>query len=536
MAARLPRVRNGSADARRARASEASEAHRAVAPARGMEAATDGGGDDGGGGVDAPPAAALYVGAAVRVCAERGRVEAHAEACVAVGAGGDVLASAFGGGSVEASVMAALAEHGIDRGACAVIRLGPREMLLPGLIDAHVHAPQYAFAGTGTDRALMGPTGWLETYTFPWERACSDDAAGLGRRAFDACVRATLAEGTTCANYFGVLSSAGCCALADACAAAGQRAFVAKVCMDRASPEDYVESAEEGVRGARALAEHCATLPLVHAALAPRFVPTCSKESLEALGALAEELGPACLVHTHVSESLDEVEYVKIVEGNAAARDAPILDAAGLLRPRATVLAHGVHLTDYELRLLAQRECAIAHCPLSNWFFAHGVLRAKRCQRMGVTLCLGTDVAGGYSPSMLNACQHAVAASRAAGFVARAAKDETWNEEEEHLDYAEAFWMATAGGAAALGCARRLGRLEAGFAFDALVVDLSRLEEDVAVVVGSTGTGPQTTGNAQSRFERFVNRGCSSDIAHVFVQGRRVAGRVGTAPDAAGAL
>ena len=531
MAARPPRVRNGSADARRARASEASEAHRAVAPARGMEAATDGGGDDGGGGGDAPPAAALYVGGAAR-----GRVAAHAEACVAVGADGDVLASAFGGGSVEASVMAALAEHGIDRGACAVIRLGPREMLLPGLIDAHVHAPQYAFAGTGTDRALMGPTGWLETYTFPWERACSDDAAGLGRRAFDACVRATLAEGTTCANYFGVLSSAGCCALADACAAAGQRAFVAKVCMDRASPEDYVESAEEGVRGARALAEHCATLPLVHAALAPRFVPTCSKESLEALGALAEELGPACLVHTHVSESLDEVEYVKIVEGNAAARDAPILDAAGLLRPRATVLAHGVHLTDYELRLLAQRECAIAHCPLSNWFFAHGVLRAKHCQRMGVTLCLGTDVAGGYSPSMLNACQHAVAASRAAGFVARAAKDETWNEEEEHLDYAEAFWMATAGGAAALGCARRLGRLEAGFAFDALVVDLSRLEEDVAVVVGSTGTGPQTTGNAQSRFERFVNRGCSSDIAHVFVQGRRVAGRVGTAPDAAGAL
>ena len=126
------------------------------------------------------------------------------------------------------------------------IKLEPHEFLSPGFIDLHIHAPQFAFSGTATDRPLMGLDGWLETYTFPAERSLQADLS-KARRVFEGVVRDTLSSGTTTACYFATLHLEPCKVLADVALRLGQRALVGKVCMDRQSPENYTQSTQQNV-------------------------------------------------------------------------------------------------------------------------------------------------------------------------------------------------------------------------------------------------------------------------------------------------
>lgn len=94
--------------------------------------------------------------------------------------------------------------------------------LTAGFVDTHIHAPQYAFAGVGTNRPLLE---WLNAFTFPFESRCAD-VDGWARRVYGAVVRRTLAAGTTTAAYFATIHAPASVALAEICAAHGQRAFV----------------------------------------------------------------------------------------------------------------------------------------------------------------------------------------------------------------------------------------------------------------------------------------------------------------------
>jgi guanine deaminase len=153
-------------------------------------------------------------------------------------------------------------------------------------------------------------------------------------------------------------------------------------------------------------------------------------------------------------------------------------------------MAHGVHLSDTEVALLADRGTAVAHCPLSNAYFAHGVLRVRELWAAGVKIGLGTDVAGGYAPSMLSAIRSAVVSSRmleegvdrydystaecsasvdpaeggkGAGMKPKARPGAT-------LSLKESLYLATQGGAEALALGEEVGTLEVGKKFDAIQV------------------------------------------------------------------
>ena len=125
-------------------------------------------------------------------------------------------------------------------------RLGPGDFLLPGFVDCHIHAPQYAYTGTGLDLPLMGPDGWLERYTFPSERSLGSDRA-RGEAVYERCVGRTLTCGTTTALYFGTLALAPTANLAATMLRLGQRGFAGKVCMDRNAPGDYSDSTEANI-------------------------------------------------------------------------------------------------------------------------------------------------------------------------------------------------------------------------------------------------------------------------------------------------
>ena len=395
----------------------------------------------------------------------------------------------------------------------------------PGLIDLHIHAPQYAFCGTGTDRPLMGDDGWLETYTFPVESRLKDDCCRT-KQVYDAVVKRTLSFGTTTAMYFATIDVGPTKTLVDTTIQYGQRAIIGKVAMDRNSPLTYCQSTEQNLEGTREIISYIQNhpspkqrrqqrtrdgskaLPLVLPMVVPRFIPTCTPELLEGLGKMVSQVqrqGQLCYVTSHVSESIDEVEYSRLLiqqDYDATMTDAEVFDKHGLLTDRC-IMAHGVLLSDNDVRLMKDRGSAIAHCPLSNYYFAGHTLPCRSLMtNHGVKIGLGTDVAGGYHPSIIDSSRITVLSSLSLlhqrnqkqessdtendtatiPSATRRNDNNVHEESKEHssttaqsdldptMDYRHAFYLATLGGANALSLDQKIGTFQVGMEFDAIVL------------------------------------------------------------------
>ena len=214
-------------------------------------------------------------------------------------------------------------------------------------------------------------------------------------------------------------------------------------------------------------------------------------------------------------------------DGGTGRTDATIFESHGLLTDQC-VMAHGVWLTDTDLELLQRRQTAVAHCPLSNFFFAGGCLPTRRLLTRGNRVGLATDVAGGYSPSMWNASRVAVVASRAlehaqiitihqAGTSPEPPGDNgttfsssSSSSSSPQLDYRHAFYLATLGGAEALNLANHIGTFAPGMELDALVLTVAPpiqvFEQDTVADV----------------FQKLCVLGDDRHVASVYVQGRKV--------------
>ena len=363
----------------------------------------------------------LFHGSVLDVGAEAGGMSVHTDVWLRVDAAGFI--DYLGGEKPHSHDDDDDAERG------SVVELGPDQMLMPGFVDTHVHAAQVQYTGTGTDLPLMQ---WLEKYAFPSERRLGTDLV-LARGVYGDLADTFLRNGTTTVQYFGVLSLASTKLLVDVLVERGQRAFVGKVAMDRLAPDDYLESAAEGVARTEQFIEYTRQrspvavpivrgeggvggtagagnaggadtrpLPLVEPVITPRFVPCCTETLLAGLGELAARLD--CAVQSHAVESVD---CLATVEWLHPGRDeVEILHEAGLLTRR-TVMAHSVHITEPQVQVFASTGTGIAHCPLSNFYFAGGALRCAALMPR-VKVGLGTDVAGGYSPRMIDSVRHAV--------------------------------------------------------------------------------------------------------------------------------
>jgi guanine deaminase len=386
---------------------------------------------------------------------------------------------------------------------------------VPGMIDTHVHAPQYQYSGTATDLPLME---WLQHYTFPAEKRCAD--AELARAVYSRLVRRLVRHGTTTAVYYASIHLESTKLLVDICRAQGQRAIVGKVAMDQHGAEGYQETTADALRDTEALIQYCyecepdaadAARRLVNPAVTPRFIPTCSDELLRGLGRLvASYRERGCWIQSHCAESHDEMAFVSAL--HPGRRDTEIFDAAGLLGERC-VMAHCVHLTDDELSTFVRSRAGIACCPLSNLFFAGGEFALRRAHEAGARVGLGTDVAGGYSPSLLTACRTAVAASKFGNAPA-----------SREVDYKRAFWTATLGGAAAIGLEDHLGNFEVGKQFDAAVVTRDVDVYDTFPPPATGSAAGDATAALAADFERYVNLGDDRNVKEVFVRGRMVKG------------
>ena len=353
------------------------------------------------------------------------------------------------------------------RAAGSLVVLGDGEYLLPGLVDLHVHAPQWPQLGLALDLPLEE---WLQVHTFPLEARYAD--LGYAREVYASLVDGLLANGTTTALYFATVHLAATCALADLCLERSQRALIGRVAMDNPAecPPFYRDAsaavAEQETREFIAYVHSMAgnECGLIKPVITPRFIPSCSDELLHALGRLAGETG--CHVQTHCSES--DWEHAYVLE-RCGMTDTAALARFGLLTRR-TVLAHGNFVGDEDVALILAAGAAIAHCPLSNVYFSDAVFPLRRLLTRGVHVGLGTDIAGGASPSVLENARHAIIASRnlESGVDASLPRQRR-RVPDSRIDAPTAFWLATVGGGIALELP--IGLFAAGHQFDALVID-----------------------------------------------------------------
>ena len=354
-----------------------------------------------------------------------------------------------------------LLENGLVAGTCAdlpdkwadaPLRDYGDSLLLPGLTDLHIHAPQYGFRGLGLDMELLK---WLDAYAFPEEARYADDGyAAYAYRIFADSLR----QSFTCrANIFATVHNSATAILAELIAASGLVANIGKVSMDRNCPADLNEGAQALTAAAVWILEMQGRYENIRPIITPRFVPSCSGALLTALGRLAAEYNLP--VQSHLSESTQEVAWVRRLEPKSL-HYAGAYNRYGLLDGHPTVMAHCVHLNDAEKYLLKGHGVFIAHCPQSNFNLLSGAAPIRSYLQANLKVGLATDMAGGAHISMLRAIQDAVTVSKLRAVLAGTG--------EEPLSLPEAFYLASKGGGEFFG---KVGSLEEGYAADVLVID-----------------------------------------------------------------
>lgn len=366
------------------------------------------------------------------------------------------------------------------------------KVIIPGLTDLHLHAPQYAFRGLGMDLELLD---WLNTHTFPEEEKYAD--LEYARRAYNYFVMDMAKGGTTRAAIFATAHVPATLLLMDMLEDTGLITRVGKVNMDaNASPGLQEESAEKSLADTKewlaASEKYSRTKPI----LTPRFIPNCSKELWHMLADLQKQTGLP--VQSHLSENQSEVAWVKELYPNAETYADAYLQFGMLGGEVPTIMAHCVYSLGAEMDLLQKRGVWVAHCPISNSCLSSGVAPVRAFMDRDMRVGLGTDVAGGYDISIF-------------GVMADAVKDSKlrWRMLEQDLaplTVAEAFYLGTRGGGSFFG---QVGAFEDGWEFDALVLDDSALPCPFDLTPAE-------------RVERVIYLGGDENVAEKYVAGRRI--------------
>jgi len=323
----------------------------------------------------------------------------------------------------------------------------PNALITPGFVDTHIHYPQTGMIASYGEQLLD----WLETYTFPTERAFADKAhAGEVAEIF---LTELLRNGTTTALVFGSVHKESVDAFFEACEKRNLRMIAGKVLMDRNAPDYLTDTAETGYADSKELIERWHGKGRLHYAVTPRFAPTSTPEQLALAGQLFKEY-PDLYMHTHLSENRKEIEWVReLFPERQGYLD--VYDHHGLIGAR-SVFAHGVHLCDEECRRLGETGSAVAFCPTSNLFLGSGLFDLEKVEGFGVRVGLGTDVGAGTSFSQLQSLNEAYKVMQLQG---------------KKLDPFKSLYLATLGGARALYLDDRIGNLQPGKDADFVVLD-----------------------------------------------------------------
>ena len=329
-------------------------------------------------------------------------------------------------------------------------------LIVPGLSDIHLHAPQYSFRCLGMDLELLD---WLNTYTFPEESKYKD--LDYAKKAYTMFVEDLKKSGTTRVCVFATIHTKATELLMKLLEESGICGYVGKVSMNRNSP-DYLR--EEDSLGAveEWLDEIRGKYHRIQPVLTPRFTPSCTDDVVQGLAEIQKREGMP--IQSHLSENLSEISWVQELSPESTCYG-DAYDRLGAFGSNGkAVMAHCVYSGEEEMGLMKKRGVFIAHCPQSNTNLASGIAPAKRYLEEGFSIGLGSDVAGGAHLSIFRAMADAISVSKLRWRV----QDQAWKP----LTVEEAFFMGTKGGGAFFG---KVGSFEKGYEADALVIDDSSI-------------------------------------------------------------
>jgi len=323
----------------------------------------------------------------------------------------------------------------------------PDGLIVPGLIDCHVHFPQVEIIASYGEQLLD----WLNRYAYPAEARFADsDYADAAANFF---LDALLQNGTTTAAVFATVHPASVDAIFKAAEARDMRLIAGKVLMDRNCPQELCDDPVSAYEDSRKLIERWHGKARLGYAITPRFALTSSDEQLAAAGRLASEF-PDTWVHTHLAENRQEIDAVaKSFSWSKSYLD--VYDHFGLLRER-SVFAHCLHLADKDRKRMSEQDGAAAFCPSSNLFLGSGLFDLRSMNDASVRTGLATDVGGGTSLSMLRTMGEAY---------------KVLQLQQQNLPAARALYLATLGAAEALRLDDKIGNLLPGKEADFIVLD-----------------------------------------------------------------
>lgn len=366
-------------------------------------------------------------------------------------------------------------------------------LIIPGMTDLHVHAPQYAFRGLGMDLELLD---WLNTTTFPEEAKYED--LSYAKHAYEMFVEDLRQGETTRACIFATTHNKATLLLMKLLEKSNLHTYVGRVNMDRNSGEILCENdAEDSVSHTRewileAKQKFINTKPI----LTPRFVPACSDNLMEGIGGLQREFNLP--VQSHLSENMSEISWVKKLNPKSSCYG-DAYNMFGLFGGEVkTVMAHCVYSTQEEIELMKRNHVFIAHCPESNLNLSSGIAPIRKYLELGMNVGLGSDVAGGSTLSMMSAVAYAIQSSKMYWRLV--------DQNQKPLTFEEAFYLATLGGGAFFG---KVGTFQKGYEFDVVVLD------------DSMSRHPQSL-SIRERIERSVYSHGKLKIIAKYISGKKI--------------
>ena len=367
------------------------------------------------------------------------------------------------------------------------------QLIIPGLSDLHMHAPQYTYRGLHMDLELLE---WLNKYTFPAEAKYENPE--YARETYGRFVERMVKSATTRACIFATIHTPATLILMELLEKSGLHTMVGKVNMDRNSP-DYLreENAKQAGEDTRNWVKEAKerfqnTIPM----LTPRFTPSCTDELMEELKKIQKEFQVP--FQSHLSENRGEIAWVKELcpyadyYGQAYSH----FDLFGGECP--TVMAHCIYSCEEEIKDMKENDVYIAHCPESNMNVVAGIAPVRKYLQEGLHIGLGSDVAGGATENLFVAMMHAIQASKL-----------RWRLVDDTLaplTAAEVFYMATKGGGEFFG---KVGSFEKGYEFDAVVLDDSHIPDQSGLAISE-------------RLERFIYLNQEKDVVAKYVAGSQV--------------
>ena len=364
------------------------------------------------------------------------------------------------------------------------------KLIIPGISDLHLHAPQYPNLGLGFDLELLD---WLDTYTFPEESKFKD--AEYAKKNYQIFVDDLCKSATTRASIFATLHTDVTLLLMDLLEQKKICAYVGKVGMDRNCPDFYIE--KNGKEETARFIEECKkrNYKYVKPIITPRFTISCTDEYMQYLGEIAKKNNIP--VQSHLSENIGEIEFVKKLRPNDKFYGESY-DKNGLFGKEVkTIMAHCVHCPKEEEELIKTNGVYIAHCPTSNSNLCSGICPAGKYLRQGYNIGLGSDISGGHTLDMFEVMRHTIQVSK---LNLRYIDSET-----KPLTLPETFYMATNKGGSFFG---KVGVFEKDYEFDALVLN----ECDIPSV---------RVYNEKQRLERFIYHK-NGKIESKFIKGNKI--------------